>query len=105
MNLSLCSYLLKIILLDAEKLIYKTPDNKQIIYKSKSCRAAEEFCKFSMERKVALPSSLVVRWLEVFAQRTPHPLDGNWFVRRSLFPRKEEIVDAWATNLESGVSG
>ena len=33
---------------------YKTQDNNQVIYKSKSCRAAEEFCKFSMERKAGL---------------------------------------------------
>ena len=35
---------------------YETQDNNQFIYKSKSCRAAEEFCKFSMERKAGLAS-------------------------------------------------
>ena len=43
-------------LLDAKKLNYKTQDNNQFKYKSKSCRAAEEFCKFSMERKAGLAS-------------------------------------------------
>ena len=41
-------------LLDAKKLNYKTQDNNQFNYKSKSCRAAEEFCKFSIERKASL---------------------------------------------------
>ena len=35
---------------------YKTQDNNQFIYKSKSCQAAEEICKFSMERKAGLAS-------------------------------------------------
>ena len=35
---------------------YKTQDNNQIIFKSKSCRAAEEFCKFLMERKAGFAS-------------------------------------------------
>ena len=58
MILSLCSYLFKINLLDAKKLNYKTQDNNQINYKSKSCRAAEfsKFYKFSMERKAGLAS-------------------------------------------------
>ena len=36
-----------------KKLYYKTLDNNQLIYKSKSCRAAEfsKFSKFSLERK------------------------------------------------------
>ena len=44
--LSLCSYLLK--------LNYKTQDNNQIIYKSKSCRAADfsKFSNFAIELKV-----------------------------------------------------
>ena len=33
-----------------KKLNYKTHYIHQNIYKSKSCRAAEDFCKFSMER-------------------------------------------------------
>ena len=40
------------------KVNYKTKDNNQMIYKSKSCQAAEfsNFCKFSMERKAGLAS-------------------------------------------------
>ena len=33
---------------------YKTQDKSQIIYKSKSCRAIENFCKFSKERRAGL---------------------------------------------------
>ena len=58
MTLSLCSCFFKIKLLGAKKLNYKTQDNNQSYYKSKSCRAAEfsKFCKFSMERKAGLAS-------------------------------------------------
>ena len=58
MTSSLFSYLLKINLLDEKNLNYKTQDSSQIIYKSKSCRAAEfsKFCKISMERKAGLAS-------------------------------------------------
>ena len=58
MTSSFCSYLFKTKLLDAKKINYKTQDNNQFIYKSKSCRAAEfsKFCKFSIERKADLAS-------------------------------------------------
>ena len=44
-----------------KKLNYKTQDNNQIIYKSKSCRAAEfsKFCKFSIKCKTGLASIAV----------------------------------------------
>ena len=55
---SLCFYFFKIKLLDEKKINQKTRDSKRVIYKSKSCRAAEfsKFCKLSMERKAGLAS-------------------------------------------------
>ena len=61
---SITSYLISLLLslhinmLYANKSNYETQDINQIIYKSKSCRAAEFsiFCKFSMERKAGLAS-------------------------------------------------
>ena len=55
---SLCSFFFKIKLLDEKKINHETRDKKQVIYKSKSSRAAEFsiFCKFSLERKAGLAS-------------------------------------------------
>ena len=96
LNLSPGSYLFKIKLLVTKKLI-----RNQIIYKSKSCRAAEfsKFCKFSIW------FCLYHRWLSWrFADwsswlREPLILfDGNWVLHRSVFPRKEEIVE-WLSHI------
>ena len=52
-KLCLCKFFNKLFN-DAKKLNYKTQDNNQFAYKSKNGRAAEEICKFSMERKGGL---------------------------------------------------
>ena len=62
-NFSITSYLISLFLSLQNKNTrckkkYKTRDNNQTNYKSKSCRAAEfsKFCKFPMERKTGLAS-------------------------------------------------
>ena len=98
MILFLCSYLFKK-LLDAKKLIYKIQDNNQLIHKSKSCRAAEEFCKFSMERKAGLASNTGGSLTGVLGSENPSSSSMyNWVVHRSLFPRKEEIIE-WLSHI------
>ena len=58
-------------LLDAKKINYKTQDNNQFNCKSKSCRAAEEFWKFPMEREAGLVSITGGSLTEVLGSEKP----------------------------------
>ena len=98
MTLSLGSYLLKLKSIDVIKLNYKTQDNKQTLYKSKSCRAAEfsMFCKFSMERKAGLAVAVsCVGGSLTGVLGSENPSSSSMVIGLSTdpFPKKEEIVD------------
>ena len=95
MTLSLCCYLSKIKLVDAKKFNYKTQDNNQFIYRSKSFRVAEEFCKF------LLPSPVLSWCFADWSSCLREPLilfDRNWVVHGSPLSRKEAIVE-WLSHI------
>ena len=91
-------YLIKIKLQDAKKINYKTQDNNHFIYKSKSCRAAE----FSKVLNGAQSWSCFKHWwFADWSSWLREPLiffDNKLVVHRSLFPRKEEIVE-WLSHI------
>ena len=93
--------------LDSKNLNYKTQDNTQNIYKLKSCRAAE-FSKlcwscWSLLALLVLQSwsCLHYWWFADYSSRFREPLilfDVNWVVHRSLFPKKEEMIE-WLNHI------
>ena len=75
---------------------YKAQDNNQNIHKSKRCRAAEfsKLCKFSMDFKTGLESSVGCSLIGVLDSENPLILvDCKWVLYRFFFfPWEKEIV-------------
>ena len=78
---------------------YKTQNNNQFIYKSKSCRAAEEVCKFSMDRKAGLASNTGGSLTGVLGSE--NPLSSSMVIGLSTDPSfqgKRKLSNGWARN-------
>ena len=109
MTLSLCCYLSEIKLLDAKKnkLQNTRPQPNYLQFKELCLNWILQVLD-GAQRWSSFHHRWLSWWFADWSSWLREPLilfDGNWVFHRSLFPRKEEIVDWWAAYLESEVSG